>query len=75
VNAVITDEGLRTNWTFGSEVFTTETIERLSSAYLANLRALAEASKTPAAAVRVGADFPAARLSNKDLQKVLNRKK
>ncbi|MFO0727908.1 MAG: amino acid adenylation domain-containing protein [Myxococcota bacterium] len=75
VNAVITEEGLRTNWTFGSEVFTTETIERLGAAYLSNLRALAEASKTPAAAVRVGADFPAARLSNKDLQKVLNRKK
>ncbi len=74
INAVVTAEGLRVNWTFGAEVFTAESIERLSAAFISNLRGLLKDSAEPAAtAVRVGADFPAARVSNKDLQKLLNR--
>jgi non-ribosomal peptide synthase protein (TIGR01720 family) len=74
INAVVTAEGLRVNWTFGAEVFTAEAIERLSASFISNLRGLLKDSAEPAAAaVRVGADFPAARVSNKDLQKLLNR--
>jgi amino acid adenylation domain-containing protein/non-ribosomal peptide synthase protein (TIGR01720 family) len=66
---------LRVNWTFGAEVFRPEAIERLGTSFLAALRSLVRGRHQPQAAVRVAADFPVARLSARDLQRVLERKK
>jgi non-ribosomal peptide synthase protein (TIGR01720 family) len=65
------EERLRVNWTFGSEVFRAETIERLGGAFIGNVRDLIRGRNEPAAQVRVAADFPAARLNQRDLEKVL----
>jgi amino acid adenylation domain-containing protein/non-ribosomal peptide synthase protein (TIGR01720 family) len=73
INAIVEGDRLRISWTFGSEVFSAETIERLSAQLIANTRVLIRDRAQPAAAVRVAADFPAARLSAKDLQKVLGK--
>ncbi|XXF74927.1 amino acid adenylation domain-containing protein [Myxococcaceae bacterium GXIMD 01537] len=76
LNAVIeAGQRLRLNWTFGSKVLREETIERLSSAFITHVRALIRDRAEPAAAVRVAADFPAARLSAKDLKRVLTQTK
>jgi amino acid adenylation domain-containing protein/non-ribosomal peptide synthase protein (TIGR01720 family) len=66
---------LRVNWTFGAEVFRPETIERLGASFLAALRSLVRGRQQPQAAVRVAADFPVARLSARDLRRVLESKK
>ncbi|ADO68947.1 non-ribosomal peptide synthetase [Stigmatella aurantiaca] len=76
INAAIeAGQRLRINWTFGPKVLQAETVERLSSAFIANLRAMIRERTEPAAAVRVAADFPAARLSAKDLKRVLTQTK
>ncbi|MDC0712950.1 amino acid adenylation domain-containing protein [Stigmatella sp. ncwal1] len=76
VNAGIeAGQRLRINWTFGPKVLHAETVERLSSAFNTTLRAMIRERTEPAAAVRVAADFPAARLSAKDLKRVLTQTK
>nr|APZ78833.1 nonribosomal peptide synthetase [Stigmatella aurantiaca Sg a15] len=76
INAAIeAGQRLRVNWTFGPKVLHAETVERLSSAFITHLRALIRERTEPAAAVRVAADFPAARLSAKDLKRVLTQTK
>nr|AQM37583.1 nonribosomal peptide synthetase [Myxococcus virescens] len=72
LNAVVeAGQRLRLDWTFGAKVFHKETIERLNAEFHANLRTLIRERAEPAAAVRVASDFPAARLSAKDLKRVL----
>ncbi|WIG97602.1 non-ribosomal peptide synthetase [Myxococcus sp. SDU36] len=72
LNAVVeAGQRLRLDWTFGAKVFHKETIERLNAEFHANVRAMIRERAEPAAAVRVASDFPAARLSAKDLKRVL----
>lgn len=72
LNAVVeAGQRLRLDWTFGAKVFNKETIERLNAEFHANVRAMIRERAEPAAAVRVASDFPAARLSAKDLKRVL----
>jgi amino acid adenylation domain-containing protein/non-ribosomal peptide synthase protein (TIGR01720 family) len=69
------EERLRVNWTFGADVFRSETIERLGASFIGHVRDLIRARREPAAQVRVAADFPAAKLSSRDLAKVLAQTK
>ena len=46
-------------------------IERVAAGFIANVRDLIRGRNEPAAQVRVAADFPAARLNQRDLEKVL----
>ena len=75
VNARLETGRLRVNWTFGAEVLRAEAIERLGGSFVAGVRALIRERGEPRAAVRVAADFPAARLSARDLKRVLGKKK
>ncbi|GHG76385.1 non-ribosomal peptide synthetase [Comamonas sp. JC664] len=73
INAVVeAGHRLRFDWTFGAKVFRLETVERLNAEIHANLKAIIRERTEPAAAVRVASDFPAARLSAKDLKRVLS---
>nr|APZ78679.1 nonribosomal peptide synthetase [Cystobacterineae bacterium] len=76
LNAVVeAGQRLRLDWTFGAKVLRKETLESLNQAFLSNLRELIRDRAQPAATVRVAADFPAARLSAKDLKSVLKQTK
>ncbi|SEU29100.1 non-ribosomal peptide synthetase [Stigmatella erecta] len=76
LNAVVeAGQRLRFDWTFGAKVLRKETLESLNQAFISNLRELIRERAQPAATVRVAADFPAARLSAKDLKSVLKQTK
>nr|APZ78703.1 nonribosomal peptide synthetase [Hyalangium minutum] len=76
LNAVVeAGQVLRLDWTFGSKVLRKETLESLNQAFISNIRELIRDRAQPAATVRVAADFPAARLSAKDLKNVLKQTK
>ncbi|WP_426752485.1 amino acid adenylation domain-containing protein [Myxococcus sp. Y35] len=72
LNAVVeAGQRLRFDWTFGARVFRQETIERLNAELHGHLKAIIRERTEPTATVRVAADFPAARLSARDLKRVL----
>ena len=76
VDAVVeAGQRLCVRWSFGARVLRATTIERLSASFIADLRALIRDRREPRAAVRVAADFPMARISARDLARVLDRKR
>jgi amino acid adenylation domain-containing protein/non-ribosomal peptide synthase protein (TIGR01720 family) len=66
--ASVSDGQLRFNWTYSENVHARETIERLAETTLAELRALLKEDET---SVYAPSDFPKAKLTQKDLNKIL----
>jgi amino acid adenylation domain-containing protein/non-ribosomal peptide synthase protein (TIGR01720 family) len=66
--ASVSDGCLRFDWTYSENVHTKQTIERLAATTLAELRALLGEAEEP---VYAPSDFPKAKLTQKDLNKIL----
>jgi amino acid adenylation domain-containing protein/non-ribosomal peptide synthase protein (TIGR01720 family) len=62
---------LRLEWTYSENIHRRETIERLAQSYLEELRALIARARSGAEASYLPSDFPSAKLSQEDLNKVL----
>jgi amino acid adenylation domain-containing protein/non-ribosomal peptide synthase protein (TIGR01720 family) len=64
---------LRLEWTYSESIHRSETVGRLAQRYIEELRTLIAHSRSRAAASYSPSDFPKAKLSQEDLNKVLAR--
>lgn len=71
--ASVTGGELRLEWTYSENIHQEETVAHLAQNYLAELRALISASATGEQMSYSPADFPRAKLSQADLNKVLSQ--
>jgi amino acid adenylation domain-containing protein/non-ribosomal peptide synthase protein (TIGR01720 family) len=69
--ATVINGELRLEWTYSENIHRSGTVERLALTYLDELRALIAHSRTQDAPNYIPSDFPSARLSQEDLNKVL----
>ena len=69
----VTGGELRLEWTYSENIHRRETIERLAQNYIEELKALIDYSREAGAASYSPSDFPQAKLSQDDLNKVLAR--
>ncbi|GCF10053.1 non-ribosomal peptide synthetase/type I polyketide synthase [Dictyobacter arantiisoli] len=72
MNASIIGGQLRCDWTYSTEIYQQETVTQLTSAFLTALRALIDLCLTNSGDY-TPADFPAARLGQKELNKFLSK--
>jgi len=73
VVTIVTDQQLQISFTYSENKHRYETIERLAHSYLKNLRALIKHCESPDAGSVAVSDFVAAKLSQKELKKLMSR--
>ncbi|HEX6291105.1 MAG TPA: amino acid adenylation domain-containing protein [Herpetosiphonaceae bacterium] len=73
VSARIVGNQLRLIWSYDAQVYQRTTVERLSQAYLDALRALIAHCRAAQGETYTPSDFPKAKLSQKDLDKLMGR--
>jgi non-ribosomal peptide synthase protein (TIGR01720 family) len=71
--AGVSDGELKVAWTYNADIHLKSTIEKLAQSFMAQLRRLVAASKDPGAVEYKAADFPLAKLSQDQLNKVLKK--
>ena len=72
VNGQILNDQLKLNFTYSANLHRTQTIEALAGSFIGYLQALTASCRSPSGSLRPG-DFPNARVTQKDLDKVLAR--
>jgi amino acid adenylation domain-containing protein/non-ribosomal peptide synthase protein (TIGR01720 family) len=73
VNAGVTEGRLCVRWVYSHNIHQRATIERLADSFTQSLRSLIAHCKSPEAGGYTPSDFTAARLSQRDLDKLLSR--
>jgi non-ribosomal peptide synthase protein (TIGR01720 family) len=73
LNASVADGRLQMTWTYSEHLHRRETVERLAADYVQVLRALTGRERAQATDALTPADFPEARLSQKELDKFLGQ--
>jgi non-ribosomal peptide synthase protein (TIGR01720 family) len=73
VNGIVAGGQLQVSWTYSQAVHHPETVAGLATGYLAALRALIAHCQSPQARGFTPSDFPAARLKQQDLDRLMNR--
>jgi non-ribosomal peptide synthase protein (TIGR01720 family) len=73
VIAMVTGGELRLQWTYSENIHRYETIEHVAQHYLQELRMLIEQSRSGGDSVYSPSDFPSAKLTKEELDKVLAR--
>jgi amino acid adenylation domain-containing protein/non-ribosomal peptide synthase protein (TIGR01720 family) len=73
ITGMIMHDCLQVEWMYGAQVHRQATIEKLAQNFLAALRALIEHCQNAEAAGYTPSDFPGAKLSQKDLDKLLGK--
>jgi non-ribosomal peptide synthase protein (TIGR01720 family) len=73
INADISDGRLRMTWSYSENLHGRATIERLAAEHLNALREVIKHCQSPEASGLTPADFPEARLSQKELDKILGK--
>ncbi|MCP4663055.1 MAG: amino acid adenylation domain-containing protein, partial [bacterium] len=73
INGGIADSRLRMNWTFSENLHHRSTVEALAASFLETLRGLIRHCLSPEAGAHTPADFPEARLGQKDLDKLFGQ--
>ncbi|HEV2735592.1 MAG TPA: condensation domain-containing protein, partial [Longimicrobiaceae bacterium] len=73
INARVSGGRLRLVWTYGEEVHARETIERLAAGYVEALRELIAHCTAPGAGGATPSDFPLARISRAELDRLAER--
>jgi amino acid adenylation domain-containing protein/non-ribosomal peptide synthase protein (TIGR01720 family) len=71
--AMVTGGELRLEWTYSENIHRHETIEQVAQQYLQEVRMLIEQSRAGGEAVYSPSDFPSAKLTKEELEKVLAR--
>jgi len=71
--AMVTGGELRLEWTYSENIYRHETIEQVAQQYLQEVRMLIEQSRAGGEAVYSPSDFPSAKLTKEELEKVLAR--
>jgi amino acid adenylation domain-containing protein/non-ribosomal peptide synthase protein (TIGR01720 family) len=71
VNALVTGGSLHCEWTFGSRVYRGDAVERLARGFITALSELVAHCQSPEAGGYTPSDFPAAELSQGQLESVL----
>jgi amino acid adenylation domain-containing protein/non-ribosomal peptide synthase protein (TIGR01720 family) len=72
INGAVIESKLEMAWTYSEEIHKRETIEKLSTSYMANLAVLISHCKTPGLARFTPSDFPLADISQQALDRLLN---
>jgi amino acid adenylation domain-containing protein/non-ribosomal peptide synthase protein (TIGR01720 family) len=75
VNAVVLGGRLRLDWTYSEHVHARATVERLTDAFMRALRALIGHCLTPGVGGHTPADFPLARLDQRQLDELLGTRR
>jgi non-ribosomal peptide synthase protein (TIGR01720 family) len=75
LTSLVVDGRLRMNWTYSPGIHKQETVERLAQGYMDALTAIIEHCQSPGAGGYTPSDFPAAKLNQKDLNKLLSKLK
>ncbi|MGB8508372.1 MAG: hypothetical protein WCD76_08200, partial [Pyrinomonadaceae bacterium] len=75
VTSIVTGGRLQVNWTYSENFHRRETIEELARAFTAALRTLTTSDERPLAVAVTPEAFPAANLSQKELDKIMTRLK
>jgi non-ribosomal peptide synthase protein (TIGR01720 family) len=73
VNAFVSGDCLQVNWTYSSNLHHPTTIEGLAEGFMTQLRSLISHCQSPDAGGYTPSDFPAARLSQRDIDKFITK--
>ena len=73
INGAVSGDRLRLNWSYSANLHRRATVESLAAGYLKALRSLIDHCLSPEAGGYTPADFPEARISQKDLDKLLTQ--